>query len=813
MKRLFKWVVFAFIIVIFLILLILAIAYYHKAEILTAVNNELKKNIKGDIHVADIDFTLLEDFPAFSITLRGLYLRPDNYAIYKKDFLRAEKLSLDVQITSFLQKKIVIRSAKIVTGEIFAFRSRTGDTNLDFFKKKEPSDTTSQPTITINNIVLQNVAVAYHDSLREKSFGINFLHASATIMQTDSSSHWTLSGPVQFRELTFNQQNGSFLHERSSDISLNFDYFPTVHQLSVDPSWMRFDHSTVHIDGKFILNDPGHFLFNLQSDNLDYTEGISLLTNSIQSKLKKFGFNKPIFVRTTLAGSLSGGSQPDIDVQFRFSNSHVTVPGVTIEGATGEGSYCNHFDRALPKTDENSRVTIHSFRGLIEDLPTQLTATFDNLKDPTVNLNSVIVLGLPAANAKLDTTQFKFLAGTFKSEIHYTGKLSEYLDSEKTKFNGSLKGTVSIENGMFDYRPRKQHLEKINAAIRFTQDSLIVSDLSLVLNKNALFLKGHALGFVPFFHQPETKGNVTLLITSPSFDLSSLLTQSAPRQLTREQKSDKKKSISDMIEKLYSKVECDLTIKTAKLRCNKFNGQDVRGRLMLTSNSLRGINMSMKLAKGAMRFTFTLNNLQRATKKLSVVGSVNNADIRQFFYAFNNFNQNAIRHDNLEGNVKMDVKFNADITNDYTVNTASMAGDIRLVINDGKLDHYEPLLKMNNFLFKNRDFDVVQFGQIATHLTLHGSEIDIERMEVESSLLRMFLEGRYSFADSTDLSIQLPLSNLKKRDKTYQPKNIGTDAKAGPSIFLHVYKDETGKIVFAYDPFKRHVKKMVSGAK
>jgi len=61
--------------------------------------------------------------------------------------------------------------------------------------------------------------------------------------------------------------------------------------------------------------------------------------------------------------------------------------------------------------------------------------------------------------------------------------------------------------------------------------------------------------------------------------------------------------------------------------------------------------------------------------------------------------------------------------------------------------------------------------------------------------------------------VQLPLSNLKKRDKTYQPKNIGVDAKAGPSVFLHVYKDVTGKIVFAYDPFKRHAKKFASNLK
>ena len=81
--------------------------------------------------------------------------------------------------------------------------------------------------------------------------------------------------------------------------------------------------------------------------------------------------------------------------------------------------------------------------------------------------------------------------------------------------------------------------------------------------------------------------------------------------------------------------------------------------------------------------------------------------------------------------------------------------------------------------------------------------LDISRMEVESSVLTLFLEGRYSLADSTDLSIQVPLSNLKRRDKAYKPENVGVDAKVGPSVFLRAYKNREGKIVIKYDPFKK----------
>jgi hypothetical protein len=115
---------------------------------------------------------------------------------------------------------------------------------------------------------------------------------------------------------------------------------------------------------------------------------------------------------------------------------------------------------------------------------------------------------------------------------------------------------------------------------------------------------------------------------------------------------------------------------------------------------------------------------------------------------------------------------------------------------------------MSNFLFKKRDFSDVEFAELNSNFSITGTSMDISRMEIQSSVLSLFLEGRYSFTDSTSLSVQLPLSNLKKRHKDFKPKNIGTDSKAGPSVYLHVYRDKdiNSKIQIDYDPFKKWAK-------
>jgi len=208
-----------------------------------------------------------------------------------------------------------------------------------------------------------------------------------------------------------------------------------------------------------------------------------------------------------------------------------------------------------------------------------------------------------------------------------------------------------------------------------------------------------------------------------------------------------------------------------------------------------------------MNLNFSLKNVFDPISPMEVTAKVNNADIKELFLNFNNFNQKTIQADNLRGRISADVKLNASVNEVYSLLASSMRGTLECKISDGGLKDFEPMENMSNFLFKKRDFSDVEFAELNSSFSITGTNLDISRMEIQSSVVSLFLEGRYSFTDSTSLSVQIPLSNLKKRHKDFKPKNIGTHAKAGPSIFLHVYraKDVNSKIQIDYDPFKKWV--------
>lgn len=808
MWRFLKWFVFFVLVIVFILTLGLGLAYFYKKEILVAVNKELSKSINGEISIGDIDFGI-QEFPSVSITLSNIYLRGPQYARFRKDFFRSEKVFVDLYLKPLLHKEIVIRSIRVITGNFYIFRTKSGYTNLDVFKSEGLKDTikTSSPVLfSFEHVRLKDVKFLYYDSLKKKSIDLFFSDITNQISKTDSSILFALAGRMNFGGLMLNSEKGSYLKSKEADVAFHLEHNPASQRLTIHPSSMKFKKSKVDLSGYFSFAAPGNFILNVNSNKLNYTEGLSLLTKSLQGHLNKYRIEKPLNIRTRIVGRLVPGSKPEVDIKFSFINSNITVGKIEARQVTLEGSFMNHLDRMQINDNRNSMLTIHRFKGIIKGLPTTLSTTVKDFNDPFIDLKSNIALNLKSINSDIDNTRLKFDKGKFSSTIEYTGKLNEYLNPRITKYTGKLKGSATISQASFQLGPRKQIIENFNMDVHFDQNQLVIDKISLLMNKNPLVVKGEILGFIPFFLQPEKKGFIKLNIYSKRFDVNAFLVRKSKTKPSAKEQDLKRKAISDKVDELYKKLEFELALRIDEVIFRKIKGTALKGIVKLGSKKLEAKNISMGLAGGQFGLSITLDKLNSPVNPLIIDGTVTNADIKELLYGFNNFNQKTITHKNLRGKITTKVKFTANIDDDFQIMTPSVMGNIKLSIKNGQLIDFEPLQNMSNFLMKKRDFDNVKFGEIKSAFTIRGTEVYFKKMEIESSVLRLFMEGRYSLANQTDLSIQLPLSNLKKRDKTYKPANVGVNTKQGLSIFLHVYSDKDSKTIIDYDPFKKHVK-------
>jgi hypothetical protein len=77
--------------------------------------------------------------------------------------------------------------------------------------------------------------------------------------------------------------------------------------------------------------------------------------------------------------------------------------------------------------------------------------------------------------------------------------------------------------------------------------------------------------------------------------------------------------------------------------------------------------------------------------------------------------------------------------------------------------------------------------------------VTVPRMQIESSVFNLFVEGVYGFEGSTDLRIQVPLKNLKKVDPAEMSKKANNKEKGGASIYLRAKSGADGKVGIGLD--------------
>lgn len=778
---------------------------YYRPEIKKAINARLSEEVNGEIEIGAVGIELFSNFPTLAITLENTHLRGPQHNRFPQDFFVADRVEMQLDAEKLVDKELHVKAIRISNAKCFVFRTKTGYTNLDIFKKqnRDSAQKTSPVVVRFRNIDVDNMSVLYYDSVQNKTFDFQFIKTENFILKRDSSLLFHVLGGIFFNGLTFNAEKGSFLTKKTTQADFHLEYFLFRKELVVSPSVLAWGPTSIGLAGKFRFADQKKFQLSITSDAVAYKDGLAVLSQAIQKKMEKFNVEKPIRIGVNIEGSMGEGKKPAVDVRYFFAKSKVTTERFDLNNATLTGSFSNHQNPALIFNDQNSMLIFDSLNASLNGIPFGAKAVIHNLTNPELDLKAKANFKLTVLNHELDKDEVQFTTGQAEANISYTGKLKS-LGRDVSKMTGKLKGDVKVHSGGVRFVDEQLTVDQVSASVRFTQDRLDIDKLTYRINQNPMEATGYLVGFMPFLESPEKKGKVVLKVNSSRMDLTRMLARRTKSKTKT--KRERRRQLMKTMNGIYDSLEFDVAFTVKDFIYNRFVGKNMKGNVVLAKDKLKANKMSVEFAAGKILFNLNVDRVLTARSPFSIRASMINSGIKEFFYAFNNFNQSAIKYQNLQGKLTMDATFQGMLDKELVLVPSTLLGRTTFYVRNGKLKDFEPLMNMSNFLFKRRDFSDVKFAAIKGDLKVRGTEIDVSRMEIQSSVLTAFVEGRYSLKDSTDLSIQLPLSNLKKRDKNYKPKNVGTDARVGPSVFLRA-QTENGKTEISYDPLKKFRRK------
>jgi len=781
----------------------------HKKQVISLIEAQGKKNLNGGVlHIGNIDIGFLHTFPRVAFTIDTLNLRDSLWERHHHDLVSATRVYATLNLFSLLGGKINIGRVELENPQIYLYTDSLGYKNTSMFKsnggkKKNPSQNIDYPALQ-----LTNGSLAFDDQSAHKLFDFDIHKLLCHIHADGESPGLNIDAELDclVKGLTFNLDKGPFLDQKA--VAGNFQ----IH-FNLDSKILQFTKINLAVDGqpfvftgKFFLADvPAPFVLSWETENLSFRKAASFLSKNIRLKLEPYDISESI---THLTGSLDNSEPeyhtPQVRLRLKVDNKTVTTPIVKIPHASFTATFNNQEIKGRGHEDSNTVMHFFQLKGNLD----QLSFTCDsvvvrNLNHPRMFLHILSKFQLENINAYLNENEMAFNQGIGDINLIYNGSLEKEYDSLRM-----LTGNFNIDSATLNYVPRSLLFTKGKGVIRFTGKDMIVDNLNLYSGTTDLIMNGALKSMFYLINQKNKKLALDWSIRSNKLNLNDFtpyLKQKRVSSTSKKKKSSLAQSLTEFTN-LLETADFNLDLSAKELNYERFTGSNLQATMVMNDNFINLKDIRILCAGGNINLQGILRN-EVASNPFSFKAHLNKVNVTKIFYAFNNFGLKSPTDKNIAGALTADVTLQGGLTTKAQIIPDELKGFVKFNLENGQLINFEPVQKIQETVFKKRNFSDIQFADLHDLLEINGREVIVNRMEIRSTVLHMFVEGRYNMQSGPDLSIQVPLSNLKNNADD-ELTNKGINSKTGVSARLRAQRGEDGKIKISWDPFNKAAKDM-----
>ena len=795
MKR--KWIKYTvrtLIAVITAWILFLGIAFFyiktHKQKLITAIKGDIEKKISGEIEFSGLTVDFFQNFPNISIDLTNLSLHDSLFSSHGKELLHMQHIYVGFGLFSLFSRTKSLKYLKLANGSIYLLADTAGNKNWHILK---PQPGNSKP-FNLEKIGFQNVNVIFQDKPKFKYFNVWFEKMKCSISSTGDNTRFEMNNRSILKILAFNTRAGSYLTGKKLIAKWEFFYDKALKKVSLRNQVAKVNRQQYRLTGNFFLGNNPHFDLDIETSNLPLKEAASIFPDKTKIKIDRFTLSKPLkSVRASLSGAMKYLSIPLVKVHFSIADATLSISPASFDHCSFNGVFSNEIDSAKPRDDFNSAIQFTDVKGEWEKNKFDgKYISFYNLIHPYLKCNIHFVFQLAQLKKAIASRRLDFNSGGGDATIVYAGPVA----GNDTIYD--LNGKITLQNADITYNPRNLNFKKTDVVLYFEKGDMIVEKMNTSINDNDVKISGRVNDFLNFFKTDSSKAAFDWAIYSPRLDAGKL------RSSLRRNSSVKKKNpysffnrLNNKIDKLFDDCNAYLTLQADKLIYKNFSATKVKGKLTLTNEVIKLDNFSLIHAGGTI-FVNASSKDNGRNNDINLQSKMQNVNVQELFSAFNNFGMQSLTSKNISGNFSADINLVSMLDANNDLYKPANKGYIDFSLKNGRLVNFQPLMDIDNNFLQKRNLSDVSFAELKDRLDINGNDIYVHRMEISSTAVNMYVEGTYSFASNTDLSIQVPLHGQKK-DQDEAPKNKGTNAKTGMSVFLRAKDDKDGKLKFSYD--------------
>ena len=800
-----------FLLVVFLVGGIVLWTHTNKARMLIYVQELASENLNGKLAIGDVRFTPFRFGLGLTFSFENVSISDSLISEHHTPLLQAESVSTTLDFRQLLNGAIRIRAVGVDKGRIALFVRRDGYSNTSVFKKTN-SPTVPDPLKKQKNDFLQKLEtlnfrdcpVQYSDSLRGKSYGADFRDVTGRVHLTDSLYRLDMTGAVFFKGLIFNPAKGGFLRKQLTQTHLSLDYSPTQMRWRVNPSSIRVSDPEVDkitLSGIIQLGrEPGYIALDFGVEKTSLAATLHLLPQKLERSIVRRKILPVVKATVQLRGALNDPN-PRINVRFKTDTFSYPLPYGQLRSMKAVGTFTNQYDPKKKASDENSRIEVSQAAGFFETVPLQGRLSVTNLKVASSVMDFSLRATPATLNALLDTSRYVVRKGTAALTFHYEGSPITFYDPETDRMTGKLRGRLKLSNLALRNKPGKIALRQLNGAATFDENTVLIPKLSLHDGRSDLFISGKVMHLPAALFGSPNPAQAYVHARIPDWNVT-FPDRLAGRRARRALGKPRFK-LTRLLDETIDNLQVTASLEANHMQYHRLQADRVRGQVIIKNQLIELKNLSMNTCGGSVSLSGGFKTYEGKRLPLFYAqGKVEKANVESVFYSMANFGQKTITDQNLRGILTADFQFESLISNDTAVVKPSMKGFVNLSLDRVQIIDFKPLMDIRKLIFKNRDLDHVSFAPLRTTFLLKGEEVEVNRMKVESNVFYFFLDGIYSFGNKTDLGIQIPINNLRRKSPANHLEIREVEDVKGDVIFLRAVH-EGNDVRIRYDKVKR----------
>jgi len=766
----------------------------YQDEVKGIVMKELRKNLSRDVKVADADvhFSIFSKFPKASVEINNITIPGMRKGA--PNLLTVDKLYLLFDMLSVFTSNFEVDAIDVQEGELNLGYERGDKANFWIWKESAPDDEASNVKINLTMVNLDHVLFSYFNEDEESKYSFLMEKVDFYPVFNESNIAFASEGKVVMKKL----KNSDLLFDKEIEI----DHHLSGGNFFYDSDLLKIRELELELDGKIAVKSHGtlqdkkdglYFDFKAETDQVSVEDLMALFPTSYLEEVTPLKPEGESNIKIAITGKNDAVRSPDVRIDFDFKDLQLLMPedGITLDNIQSKGHYLYDGESVLNPHSVNISEYVMKFGDSYIKGEVQLS----ELKNPYVRLKGEADILLEDLYKKIKITKVESMSGRTHTAFNFQGKLADIFIEKDLRYLQLFKsdGEIVFNNVQVKLVEDPNIYKDIRGKISFNNRDFMIDSIAGFANSTDFMIQGKVPD-VFLFLLGQSKFKMTAQVQSNQFKMDEFLSES--------------ESASDDDYKLTFPDNTDLTLKfnIGKFLFRKFEASAVKGSATLQNQVLTLDEFTCKTSEGSAKINASVAIEGPNKIKYECNGSLDKINVKTLFSQFENFSQDFIQDQHIEGLLSSDIHFVAQSDSAMNIDMSKMYTLAHIKIENGKLINFPAMLELDEYLSKEykmkfNDLGNLSFSTLENDIRIEKRNIVIPNMVIKSSALNLEISGEHSFDMAIDYHFKIKSSELMRAYKSKKKSDnefVEADEDISETIPFYM-KGTTDNPEFGYD--------------